>query len=82
MITTRVAELVIEKGKNNKSQLAKELDLNRWTVINLLNNDSPERMDLKTIEKLCRTLNVMPNDLFKITNDDGTLWKPNVTTDD
>lgn len=76
MITTRFSELVVEKGKSNKSQLAKELGMNRWTVINLIEHEAPERMDLKTIEKICRTFNIMPNDLFRITNEDGTGWKP------
>ena len=76
MITARIDELVARRGKNNTSKFARDLGMRRQTAINLINNNEPERMDLKTIEKLCRVLNVLPTDLFRITNDDGTEWKP------
>lgn len=76
MITTKVGDIVLQKGIDNKTNLARDLHMSRYAVFKLINNETPLRLDLSTIEKLCRVLNVMPNDLFEITNDDGTVWKP------
>ena len=76
MIKTRIAELAKDLGIPSKSALGKLLGLHRSTVSYLLEKEDLERIELSTIESLCKVFNVMPNDLFLITNDDGTVWKP------
>lgn len=76
MIRTRIAEIVQEKGITNKSHLSRMLDMNRNGINRMMSDDEPALIKLLTIEKLCRTLNVLPTDLFMILNEDGTEWKP------
>lgn len=64
-----------EEGIDNKTVFAEEIGISRTTLVHLALYGA-ERIWLSTVEKLCKKLNVMPNDLFNITNDDGTPWKP------
>lgn len=75
-ISTRIAELARHKGINNNIQLGELLGVHRQTVGRLINRQHATRLELATIEKLCRGFNIMPNDLFVITNEDGSLWAP------
>lgn len=76
MIKTRIGELFIEQKIHSRYSLAQELGIHRTTVSNLIDNEELKRIELGTIEKLCRVFNVTPNDIFHITNDDGTAWSP------
>ena len=64
MISTRIAELARHKGINNNIQLGELLGMHRQTVGRLINRQHATRLELATIEKLCRGFNIMPNDLF------------------
>ena len=74
MIKLGLAKILEEKNITNKTQLARELQMSRNNVNKMLANDEPYHIVLSTIEKLCKTLDIMPNDLFRIYNDDGTIW--------
>jgi DNA-binding Xre family transcriptional regulator len=75
MIRLKLKEILEEKKLLNKSEVARQVDLSRWSFSKLTLHNS-DRIELNTIEKLCKGLNITPNELFEITNDDGSLWKP------
>ena len=76
VIKTRIAELYVKLGIPSRYSFAQSLGIHRASVSNLLDNEDLKRIELFSIERLCKVYNVMPNDLFLITNDDGTEWKP------
>lgn len=79
MITIKVSDLVnIHKdlGFTNQTRLSEALGMHRSALGKLIRRETPPRIELETIEKLCRFFNVSPNELFEITNDDGSVWKP------
>ncbi len=71
----RLAEVMLEKGISNKSEFSRETELHRWGLLKLIQQE-PTRIEFATIEKLCRALDVLPNDLIEIINDDGTPFTP------
>jgi|GEM_PF-3532378 DNA-binding Xre family transcriptional regulator len=76
MIRTTVAELSEEKGLPSHVLLGEFLGLHRQHIAKLIHEKgTTPRIELETIEKLCRGFNVMPNELFLITNEDGSPWK-------
>lgn len=75
MIHHRVKEIMEEQGLTNQSEVARIVDMSRSALRQLL-SDETVRIDFESIEKLCRGLNVTPNELFEIRNDDGSLWTP------
>ncbi len=77
MIHFRLAEILLDMGISNKSEFARELEMNRWGITKLIQGE-PKQMELLTIEKLCRALDVLPNDLFQILNENGTPFVPRV----
>jgi len=76
MIRTKVSEVLKSYETVNRTKLAKLIGISRWLLTKLADLHEVERLELETIERLCRGLNIMPNDLFLITNSDGTPWKP------
>ena len=76
MIVYQLKEIIKAKKILNISQMADELGMYRNTLNRVVNNTIPGQVDTETLEKLCRMLNVTPNDLLKIVNEDGTEWKP------
>lgn len=67
VIRLRINEIMIEKGITNRTQFAKRLGMSRSGFTKMLLHDV-ERIELVTIEKLCKELCVTPNDLFEITD--------------
>lgn len=68
MIIFKLAHILLEKGISNKTDFAKEIGMNRWGLTKLVLRQ-PERVDLMTIEKLCRGLKCTPYDLFELVDD-------------
>ena len=60
----------------NRTQLALEIGISRNALNSLVNNLNLEHIATLSLERICRTLNVTPNDLFQFFNEDGTVWKP------
>jgi len=79
MIRLRLEEIIEAKNIINRTQLAVEMDLGRNTLTKLLNKKDIHHITLDSIEKMCKTLDITPNELFFITNDDGSVWKPDTT---
>lgn len=67
MIRLRINEIMLEKGITNKSQFAKRIGMSRSGFTKLLLHDV-ERIELATIEKLCKEFNVTPSELFEISD--------------
>jgi DNA-binding Xre family transcriptional regulator len=76
MIKIRLNEIFEQKGISNKTQFADRIGLSRWGLNKILLHDTG-RIDLDTIEKLCRELDITPNDLIEIKNEDGSPFAPN-----
>lgn len=70
MIIWRLPEIVSseEFAKISKAQLARDIGIGRWNFIKLTLRQV-ERMDMFTLNKICRTLNRTPSDLFEYIND-------------
>lgn len=62
-IRIAIKEVAEKIGIENPTQLTEKTGLNYATCYNLWEN-RVKRIDLKTLEKLCKTLNVSPNDLL------------------
>lgn len=75
MIRHRIKEIMEEQGLNNQSEVARMINMSRSAFRQLL-SDETVRIDFESIEKLCRGLSVTPNELFEISNEDGSLWTP------
>ena len=75
MIKFKLNEMMGKKKINNKTQFAADISLGRSTLNDMLFKQ-PIMLHLSTIEKLCRKLNCLPNDLLEITNEDGTPFVP------
>lgn len=67
MIRLRINEIMLEKGITNKTQFAKRLGMSRSGCTKMV-LDGVERIELVTIEKLCKELNVTPGELFEISD--------------
>lgn len=76
MVRFKLGEILLEKGISNKSEFAREVEMNRWGLSKLIQTEYPKQMEMLTIEKLCRALDCLPNDLFEIVNEDGTPYRP------
>lgn len=76
MIIYKLQDIMRAKKIINITQMAEDLGMHRNTLSRVARNTQPVQIDTATLEKLCRTLNIMPNDLIKIMNEDGTEWKP------
>ncbi len=76
MVKFKLAKLLVEKGISNKSEFAREIDMNRWGLTKLINTEYPKQIELLTIEKLCRALDCLPNDLFEIADENGKTFLP------
>jgi DNA-binding Xre family transcriptional regulator len=79
MVRFKLAKLLLEKGISNKSKFAREIEMNRWGLTKLIQNENPKQIESFTIEKLCRALDCLPNDLFEIVNEGGTPFLPKYT---
>jgi len=64
MIELNVMKLLEEKGKT-RYWLVKELQTD-YNSVNKICNNLVVSLHLETIEKLCKTLECTPNDLFSI----------------
>ena len=76
MIKMNLDELMEQQGINNLSALSRTLEMSRHALRAHIKSDI-QRIELENIEGMCRTFDVTPNGLFKITNEDGSEWKPN-----
>lgn len=80
MITTRIKELFDKNaeafGIKSTYQLSLLLGLSRQSTGVLVKKKDLFRIELDTVERLCKLFNVMPDDLFDIVNDDGSEWEP------
>ncbi len=65
MIRLRIRETAERRGISKPIDLARKTGLS-FSVIHKLWNDQQTRIDLKTIESLCRCLGVAPGELFEI----------------
>lgn len=68
MIVNRIAQIAAAKGKS-VSQISVETGLRYNTVLALFRGQG-RRIDLDTLDTLCRALGVQPGDLFQ--------WQPDV----
>ena len=69
MITTHVREIAQQKGYKNAHQLAQALGVAANAGVRLWNNGFT-RIDLPTLNKLCKVLKVQPARLIRYTPDD------------
>ncbi|MEB7831016.1 MULTISPECIES: helix-turn-helix domain-containing protein [Staphylococcus] len=63
MIRNRLSELLSERGLKT-SRVAKEVKIARSSLTSMIQNDS-EMVRYDAIDKLCRYLNIAPNDFFE-----------------
>jgi putative transcriptional regulator len=49
--------------------VAREIEVNRSSIDKLYNNQA-KRIDLETLDKLCKFLDCTPNDILSFTNED------------
>ena len=80
MIEFRLKTIIESKMLLNQTQLAIEMQMHRTSLNRIINNRKPVQVNVIALEKICRTLNVLPNDLLKIINDDGSVWAPYPTS--
>lgn len=64
MLKLRIKELAQQKGMRRPMDLAKKSGLS-FSVAYKLWHDQQTRIDLKTIERLCKTFRVKPGQLFE-----------------
>lgn len=64
MIRINIDKVLMEKEKT-KYWLIKETELNFHTVTNLVKNKTTG-IQFDTLEKICKTLECTPNDIFEI----------------
>jgi len=64
MVKIKIDKLLEEKGRT-KYWLIKETELNFHTVTNLVKNKTTG-IQFDTLEKICKTLECTPNDIFEI----------------
>ena len=64
MVKITIDEVLKQKGKT-KYWLIKETELNFHTVTNLVKNKTTG-IQFDTLEKICKTLDCTPNDIFEI----------------
>ncbi|CUH97388.1 hypothetical protein P22_3516 [Propionispora sp. 2/2-37] len=69
MIKIHLSRILGEK-RLNMSALAESTGLSRNTIF-LLYHEKTERMDFKTLEKLCNALNCQPGDLLEYIPNQG-----------
>ncbi len=69
MIVNRIAQIAHARGKNVR-ELSNEMGVQYNTVLNLFRGQGT-RIDLETLDALCRVLQVQPGDLFQ--------WRPDVS---
>lgn len=63
MIRNRLAEIMFERGIKTV-RMAKEIGISRNTIANTAANTS-EMLQMKTIDKICRYLNITPGEFFE-----------------
>jgi len=80
MIELRLAEILKAKRIDNMSRLALDIGISRNALNRLVKKGELFRIEMESLEKLCRQLNVMPNDLFNIVNEDGSIWEAKEST--
>lgn len=68
MIKCNLARLLGEK-KLKVAEVARELDIHK-NIIYRLYNETAVRVDLSTVEKLCRYLDVSVGEFFELTNEE------------
>jgi DNA-binding Xre family transcriptional regulator len=61
----RIAELRVKHDRMTQADLAKQTGLSKTTISNL-ESKHLKRIELATIEKLCRALVCTPNELFEL----------------
>ena len=71
MIRLRVLELLEKKGKT-KYWLYKQLDMSYQNFSRMIHNET-KSIRYENIETLCFLLDCEPNDLFEITEENGTI---------
>jgi DNA-binding Xre family transcriptional regulator len=70
MIRPNIKETAGKRGIENANQLTKALDVSPDLGARLWREDF-QRIDLTTLDKLCRVLKCKPNDLFKYEASEG-----------
>jgi DNA-binding Xre family transcriptional regulator len=74
MINLRLEDIIKQTGYS-RTAIADITKITRSALVNL-SLHQVESIRLDSIEKICKGLNVTPNELFDIRNEDGSLWSP------
>ncbi|WP_040727382.1 helix-turn-helix transcriptional regulator [Thiomicrorhabdus sp. Kp2] len=68
MIDSKLSTLMGSK-RLKVIDVAREIEVNRSSIDKLYNNQA-KRIDLETLDKLCKFLDCTPNDILNFTNED------------
>ncbi|MEA1988605.1 MAG: helix-turn-helix transcriptional regulator [Pseudomonadota bacterium] len=68
MIDSKLSTLMGSK-RLKVIDVAREIEVNRSSIDKLYNNQA-KRIDLETLDKLCKFLDCTPNDILSFTNED------------